>query len=180
MQELPCAWPSRQRVSIEQRAGTVAILVAQPAMPAVPAACVSASNCSSAVLCLPLSHLLGPSPLPCLLLSSPPFPSSPCSVLACSSLCCSHSPFPIFSSIITCSPPSSPSCSELARRVEQFVLRRTREVNAKYLPPLTNYVVFVRCAGRGWGWGCSNLSHVWSFGQQQADASFEDGAGQRS
>ncbi len=33
---------------------------------------------------------------------------------------------------------------ELARRVEQFVLRRTREVNARYLPPLTNYVVFCR------------------------------------
>ncbi|KAL4434006.1 hypothetical protein ABPG75_000447 [Micractinium tetrahymenae] len=34
--------------------------------------------------------------------------------------------------------------AELARRVEQFVLRRTREVNARYLPPLTNYVVFCR------------------------------------
>ena len=34
------------------------------------------------------------------------------------------------------------ACRELARRVEQFVLRRTREVNARYLPPLTNLVVF--------------------------------------
>ena len=35
-------------------------------------------------------------------------------------------------------------CSELARRVEQFVLRRTREVNSCYLPPLANYVVFCK------------------------------------
>lgn len=34
--------------------------------------------------------------------------------------------------------------SELARRVEQFVLRRTREVNSRYLPPLSNYVVFCK------------------------------------
>ncbi|KAI7843688.1 hypothetical protein COHA_002588 [Chlorella ohadii] len=32
--------------------------------------------------------------------------------------------------------------AELARRVEKFVLRRTREVNSRYLPPLSNYVVF--------------------------------------
>ena len=35
-------------------------------------------------------------------------------------------------------------CRELSRRVEQFVLRRTREVNARYLPPLSSYVVFCR------------------------------------
>ncbi|PRW57845.1 DNA repair and recombination RAD54B [Chlorella sorokiniana] len=34
--------------------------------------------------------------------------------------------------------------AELARRVEKFVLRRTREVNSRYLPPLSNYVVFCR------------------------------------
>jgi DNA repair and recombination protein RAD54B len=34
--------------------------------------------------------------------------------------------------------------TELARRVEPFVLRRTAEVNAAYLPPLTSYVVFCR------------------------------------
>jgi len=28
--------------------------------------------------------------------------------------------------------------------VEKFVLRRTREVNSRYLPPLSNYVVFCR------------------------------------
>ena len=33
---------------------------------------------------------------------------------------------------------------ELARRVDSFVLRRTSEINARYLPPLTNYVVFCR------------------------------------
>ena len=33
---------------------------------------------------------------------------------------------------------------ELARRVDSFVLRRTNELNAKYLPPLTNYVAFCR------------------------------------
>ena len=36
------------------------------------------------------------------------------------------------------------ACRELARRVEQFVLRRTREVNARYLPPLANLVVFCK------------------------------------
>ena len=36
---------------------------------------------------------------------------------------------------------------ELARRVEKYVLRRTREVNSRYLPPLSNYVVFCRCGG---------------------------------
>lgn len=45
--------------------------------------------------------------------------------------------------LLCCTPPLTP-CRELARRVEQFVLRRTREVNARYLPPLTNYVVFCR------------------------------------
>ncbi|KAI3434723.1 hypothetical protein D9Q98_002784 [Chlorella vulgaris] len=34
--------------------------------------------------------------------------------------------------------------AELSRRVEAFVLRRTREVNARYLPPLSDYVVFCR------------------------------------
>ncbi|KAL0049394.1 hypothetical protein WJX82_001168 [Trebouxia sp. C0006] len=33
---------------------------------------------------------------------------------------------------------------ELSRRVDSFVLRRTNEINARYLPPLTNYVVFCR------------------------------------
>lgn len=31
--------------------------------------------------------------------------------------------------------------AELNRRVEAFVLRRTKDVNAAYLPPLANYVV---------------------------------------
>jgi hypothetical protein len=35
--------------------------------------------------------------------------------------------------------------------VEAFVLRRTREVNARYLPPLSNYVVFCRWHGSGRG-----------------------------
>ena len=35
-------------------------------------------------------------------------------------------------------------CRELSRRVDSFVLRRTNEINARYLPPLTNYVVFCR------------------------------------
>ena len=33
---------------------------------------------------------------------------------------------------------------ELSRRVDSFVLRRTNEINARYLPPLTNCVVFCR------------------------------------
>ena len=33
---------------------------------------------------------------------------------------------------------------ELARRVDSFVLRRTSEINARYLQSLTNYVVFCR------------------------------------
>lgn len=36
------------------------------------------------------------------------------------------------------------SCRELSRRVDSFVLRRTNEINARYLPALTNYVVFCR------------------------------------
>ena len=35
-------------------------------------------------------------------------------------------------------------CRELSRRMDSFVLRRTNEINARYLPPLTNYVVFCR------------------------------------
>ena len=35
-------------------------------------------------------------------------------------------------------------CRELASRVDSFVLRRTNEINARYLPSLTNYVVFCR------------------------------------
>ena len=34
------------------------------------------------------------------------------------------------------------SYRELSRRVDSFVLRRTNEINARYLPNLTNYVVF--------------------------------------
>lgn len=32
------------------------------------------------------------------------------------------------------------------------MLRRTREVNARYLPPLSTYVVFCRWHGSGRGW----------------------------
>lgn len=31
---------------------------------------------------------------------------------------------------------------ELTRRVDAFLLRRTSELNARYLPPLTKFVVF--------------------------------------
>jgi len=35
-------------------------------------------------------------------------------------------------------------CRELGKRVSQFVLRRTSDINAKYLPPLALYVAFCR------------------------------------
>lgn len=40
--------------------------------------------------------------------------------------------------------PARPSGRELTKRVSQFVLRRTADINAKYLPPLALYVVFCR------------------------------------
>ena len=33
---------------------------------------------------------------------------------------------------------------ELATRVASFVLRRTAQLNSKYLPPLSSYVVFCK------------------------------------
>jgi DNA repair and recombination protein RAD54B len=33
-------------------------------------------------------------------------------------------------------------CRELGRKVSCFVLRRTADIIAKYLPPLTTYIVF--------------------------------------
>ncbi len=44
-------------------------------------------------------------------------------------------------------PPHTPrmgASRELSRRVEQFVLRRTADINRAYLPPLTSHVAFVR------------------------------------
>lgn len=35
---------------------------------------------------------------------------------------------------------------DLSRRVDSFVLRRTAEVNAKHLPPLSKYTIFCRPA----------------------------------
>ena len=46
--------------------------------------------------------------------------------------------------ILRCRPPCPLPRSELTSRMAQFVLRRTAEINAKYLPPLAVYVAFCR------------------------------------
>ena len=37
-----------------------------------------------------------------------------------------------------------PQCRELSRLKDAFVLRRTAELNAKFLPPASTYIVFCR------------------------------------